>query len=174
MPFRISSPEGMATVGVEIATSDNAKNEVLQRYEKQIAYYWKTSTANKRNYKFSRALVIVFGALVTLFSSVSSVVKVQGGSMIALAVITPVCAALLAIIGGMSQAFQWGAAWSDAVITATRLEKECDRIKVTSADQIDPVKEMAIVNDMVIAETQGFFQRLLGSGGPARSEAKLG
>ncbi|MBV8843381.1 MAG: DUF4231 domain-containing protein [Bryobacterales bacterium] len=164
----------MANVGVQTAVSDDARKEVLVRYEAQIAYYWKTSMSNKRNYKVSRALVIIFGAVVTLFSSVSSVIKVQGGSMIALAVITPVCAALLAIIGGMSQAFQWGAAWSDSVITATRLEKERDRLKVTPADQIDPVKEMAMLDDMVLAETEGFFQRILGSGGPAKGDRKPG
>ncbi len=58
-----------------------------------------------------------------------------------------------------------GAAWSDMVITATRLEKERDRIAVTPPAQFDPVKKMALVDDLVLAETQGFFQRLFGSGG---------
>lgn len=66
----------------------------------------------------------------------------------------------------MSQAFQWGAAWSDAVITATRLEKERDRITVVPLSQLDPVKEMALLDDLILAETQGFFQRPIGSGGP--------
>jgi hypothetical protein len=76
----------------------------------------------------------------------------------------------MAIVGGISQAFQWGAAWSDQVITATRLEKERDRIAVTPANQLDPVKEMQTLDDTVLAETQGFFQRLFGSGGPMKSE----
>jgi len=50
--------------------------------------------------------------------------------------------------------------------------KERDRIAVTPPDQFDPVKEMALVDDTVLAETQGFFQRLFGSGGPAASEGK--
>jgi hypothetical protein len=65
-----------------------------------------------------------------------------------------------------------GAAWSDQVITATRLEKERDRIAVTSASQLDPIKELGMLDDTILAETQGFFQRLFGSGGPVKSEQK--
>ena len=77
----------------------------------------------------------------------------------------------MAIVSGVSQAFQWGAAWSDMVITATRLEKERDRVAVTPPDQLDTIKEMALVDDLVLAETQGFFQRLFGSGGQAKPQA---
>jgi hypothetical protein len=71
----------------------------------------------------------------------------------------------MAMVGGISQAFQWGGAWSDSVIMAMRLERERDRITVTPEGTLDPVKEMAILDDMVLGETQGFFQRLFGSGG---------
>jgi hypothetical protein len=40
----------------------------------------------------------------------------------------------MAIVSGITQTFQWGAAWSDMVITASRLEKERDRIAVTPPD----------------------------------------
>ena len=40
--------------------------------------------------------------------------------------LTPLLAAGLAIVGGVSQTFQWGAAWSDMTMTATRLQKEQD------------------------------------------------
>jgi hypothetical protein len=58
------------------------------------------------------------------------------------------------------------------VITATRLEGERDRIAITPLSQIDPIKEMVQLDSTVLAETQGFFQRLFGSGGPVKSEPK--
>jgi len=78
----------------------------------------------------------------------------------------------MAIVGGVSQSFQWEAAWSDMVITASRMEKERDRIAVTPSEQIDAVNELALLDDLVLNETQGFFQRLFGSGGPSKSELK--
>ena len=108
----------------------------------------------------------------TLVSSLSSAKFITGPFSVAFAVVTPLLAASMAIVGGVSQAFQWGAAWSDMVITAARLEKERDRITVTPIGQLDPIKEMALLDDTVLAETQGFFQRLFGSGGPLKSESK--
>lgn len=149
---------------------DDAKNQVLERYDNRIGYYWKASQYNKRSYKSTRFLLIFLGALVTLVSSLTSANFIKGPLSVAFAILTPLLAATMAVVGGISQAFQWGAAWSDQVITATRLEKERDRIAVTPANQLDPVKEMQILDDTVLAETQGFFQRLFGSGGPMKSE----
>ena len=108
----------------------------------------------------------------TLISSLSSADFVKGTPWLAVvfAVATPIFAATLAMVGGFSQTFQWGAAWSDMVITAQRLEKEWDRISVTPAGEIDAVEEMKILDETVMAETQGFFQRLLGSGGPVKDQ----
>src|SRR5581483_4602160 len=103
--------------------------------------------------------------LVASLSSSSFVGKLPVISLL-FAIATPVLAALLAVVAGVSQAFQWGAAWSDGVITATRLEKERDRIAVTPLNEFDPLKEIALLDETLLAETQGFFQRLLGSGGP--------
>ncbi|MGA2598966.1 MAG: DUF4231 domain-containing protein [Bryobacteraceae bacterium] len=153
-------------------SNDEAKNHILKRYETRIAYYWKASKYNKRCYKTTRFLLIALGALVTLISSVSAAGSVPGGSGTALKIATPVLAATLAIIGGISQAFQWGAAWSDQVITAMRLETERDRVIVTPASQLDPIKELALLDNLVLAETQGFFQRLFGSGGPTKSDGQ--
>lgn len=36
-----------------------------------------------------------------------------------IALLTPVLAAILSIIAGFSQSFQWGAVWKDIVMTAT-------------------------------------------------------
>ena len=151
---------------------DALKIQVLERYDKAIAYYWKGSQYNKRSYKTTRYLLIFLGALVTLVSSISSASFIMGRTAVALAVATPLLAASMAIIGGVSQAFQWGAAWSDMVITATRLQRERNRIALTPADQLDPIRELGTLDDTVLAETQGFFQRLFGSGGPAKTEPK--
>jgi hypothetical protein len=110
---------------------------------------------------------------VTLIASISSASFIKDTPYlgVAFSILTPVLAATLAVIGGVSQAFQWGAAWSDMVIVATRLEKERDRVVVTPAGALDPVQELALLDDMVLTETQTFFGRLFGSGGgPSKSE----
>jgi hypothetical protein len=150
-------------------TRAEARSLVLDRYDKRIDYYWKASRSNKNSYKGTRYLLIALGAVVTLVSSLSSASFVKGALATAFAVLTPVLAATMAIVSGVSQAFQWGPAWSDMVITATRLEKERDRVAVTPLDQLDPVNEMALLDDLVLTETQGFFQRLLGSAGQAKT-----
>jgi hypothetical protein len=162
-------------MGMATATApgdDQARSQVLALYDKKIAYYWNASQYNKRSYKWTRYLLIVLGALVTLVSSLSSADFIKGTLLVIFKVGTPLLAATMAIVGGVSQAFQWGAAWSDQVITATRLERERDRIAVTPINQLDPVKEMALLDDTILAETQGFFQRLFGSGGPVKSDPK--
>lgn len=149
-------------------STEDDKKQVLARYDERIAYYWKASRYNKRYYKITRYLVIILGAAVTLVSSLTSAISIKGPLNVVAAIITPVLAACLAIVGGFSQAFQWGAAWSDQVITATRLEKQRHRISVTPPNELDAIAEMQQLDDMVISETQGFFQRLFGSGGPAK------
>jgi hypothetical protein len=145
---------------------DEARNHVLQRYDARIEYYWRASKYNKSQYKSTRYLLTVLGAVLTLVASLSSANFIKGTAAVVFAVLTPLLAASMAIIGGVSQAFQWGAAWSDMAITATRLERERDRIAVTPSSQFDPVREMELLDDTILAETQGFFQRLFGSGGP--------
>ncbi len=166
----------MGTRQASALSLEDARKCVLDRYNQRVAYYWKASQYNKRSYKATHYLLIVLGALVTLISSLSSADFVKASSILAVsfAVGTPLLAASMAIVGGISQAFQWGAAWSDMVITATRLEKERDRVAVTPPAELDPVKEMALLDDLVLNETQGFFQRLFGSGGPGKSESKVG
>jgi hypothetical protein len=165
---------GMSQATATALSTADGKQQVLSRYDERIAYYWKASQHNKASYKTTRYLIIVLGATVTLVSSLSSAdfIKSVGFLSLTFAVLTPLLAAPMAIVGGISQAFQWGAAWSDMVITATRLEKERNRIAVTPPDQIDPIKEMGVLDELVLTETQGFFQRLFGSGGPSRSEPK--
>ncbi len=135
---------------------------LLDRYQERIQFYTKASQNNRRAYKTARYLTVVLGALVTLLASLSSAFFVRGTWLeIGFDVLTPLLAAGLAIVGGFSQNFQWGAAWSDMRIAAERLESERDRISVTPPDQIDAVRELALLDAMVLDETRGFF-RLVG------------
>jgi hypothetical protein len=154
----------MATIQAEATgpNADTAKTRLLQRYSEQIVWYRNASGHNRRSYKATRCLLTVLGALVTVVSSLSSAKFVTGGLAVAFAVLTPLLAAGMAIVGGISQAFQWGAAWSDAATTAVRLERDRDRIEMTPAGKVDALKEMALLDDAVLVETQGFFQCLLG------------
>jgi hypothetical protein len=115
-----------------------------------------------------RCLLIILGALLTLVSSLSSSTFVKGDLAVIFAVVTPVLAAGMAILGGVSQAFQWGAAWADSVMAAMRLEKERDRIAATLPVGIDPFKELALLDDAVMAETQSFFHHVLGFRGSTK------
>lgn len=136
---------------------------ILNRYGGAIDYYWKASRYNKRAYKLTRYLTVILGAVVTLVASISSAEFVEEwGWATPLAILTPVLAALLAIVGGFSQSFQWGAAWQEMVLIAERLEKERDRIQVTLAEHIDAQQELEHLNELVIAESRGFFGRIVG------------
>lgn len=140
------------------------KDYVLERFEKAIEYYWSASRHNKDAYKLTRSLVVILGALATLVASLASASFVTQGSVMdtILAIVAPAMAAVLTIAAGFSQSFHWGAAWRDMVLNAQRLERERDRILVLKPEERDAVKELEILNDMVITETQSFFQRILG------------
>ena len=144
--------------------AESSKDYVLERYERAIDYYWKTSRHNRNSYKTTRSLVLILGATVTLVASLSSAHFIDSNSFwnTTFAVIGPVLAALLTIAGGFSQTFQWGAAWHDMTLNAERLEQERDRIRVMKPEERDPAKELDVLNKLVIAETQTFFQRILG------------
>lgn len=137
---------------------------VLQRYNSCIEYYWSASRHNKKAYKVTRSLVMILGAFVTLVASLSSASFIESNpvSDTAFAIASPILAAILTIAAGFSQTFHWGAAWRDMVLTAERLERERDRIAVTKTEERDTAKEMAILNDLVISESETFFQRILG------------
>jgi Protein of unknown function (DUF4231) len=136
----------------------NMGTRLLDRYQERIQYYYKASQNNKRAYKTARYLTVVLGALVTLLASLSSAYFVRGTWLeTGFYVLTPLLAAGLAIVGGFSQNFQWGAAWSDMRIAAERLETERDRISATPPDQIDAVRELALLDAMVLDETRAFF-----------------
>lgn len=143
---------------------ESADDYVIQRYRSAIGYYWRASRNNKRAYKTTRSLVTILGALVTLVASLSSSGFIKSSSFweTTFAIAAPVLAAILTIVGGFSQSFQWGAAWRDMVLNAERLESEMDRILVTKPENRDQVKELAILNELVVEESETFFQRMLG------------
>jgi hypothetical protein len=149
---------------VDTPDTSGAREYVLKRYEESIRYYWKASALNRRLYKWTRYLVVVFGALVTLLASISSTDVFTGRWQLALQITTPLVAAILTIIGGLSQSFQWGAAWQEMVLTAERLERERDRILVSRSD---PEKDLEVLNTLVLRESEGFFMRILGSVQPS-------
>jgi len=143
---------------------------VLKRYEDAIGYYWRASGHNKRVYTFARYLVIVFGAAVTLFATLSA-----SGQLTSHAVwnyITPVLAAVLTILSTLLQTFQWEATWREMVLTAEQLEKEHDRIRVVEPAKLDAAKELDHLNNLVLEESQGFFDRVLGRSGPPQGTSK--
>lgn len=154
---------------VDTADTSNARDYVLKRYEDSIRYYWKASALNRRLYKWTRYLVVVFGAVVTLLASISSTNVFTGSWELAVQIATPLVAALLTIIGGLSQSFQWGAAWQEMVLTAERLERERDRILVTRSD---PERDLEVLNSLVLRESEGFFMRILGSVQPTAPVAE--
>jgi hypothetical protein len=138
---------------------------IEERYKSQIDYYWGKSKSNKNMYKQSRSWIIALGALVTLISSLSTADFIQSheGWRIGFAVATPVLAAVLTVLNGLSQNFHWGATWRDMVVSATRLQKEKDRILATSPEKRNFERELDTLNAIVLEETTNFFQRVLDS-----------
>lgn len=143
-----------------VEAPDAGREYVLKRYDEAIRYYWKASALNRRLYKWSRYMVTVLGAAVTLLASVSASSSITGDWSTAVAIATPLLAAVLTIIGGLSQSFQWGAAWQEMVLAAERLERERDRIVVARSD---PAKDLEILHGLVLQESEGFFTRIMGS-----------
>jgi hypothetical protein len=150
---------------MENLTQNEMDELIRNRYQSLIGYYWNASKSNKRWYKLTRSLTVIFGAAVTLVASLtSSEVIVQSSVAEKIFVIgTPVLAAMLTIIAGFSQSFQWGSTWQNMVITAEELQKELDKYLVTPADQRNYLEEAEKLNGYAITESKGFFDWMLGT-----------
>lgn len=149
---------------VEVEFEPISAEYVLNQYKSKIDYYWEASSINKKAYKRFRSWSTILGAGVTLISSLSAASFFQGDEIrVAFSIATPIIAATLTVINGLSQNFHWGAAWRDMVINATRLEKERDRFYATCADKKSFEKDLNIMNSIVLEETTSFFQRVLDS-----------
>jgi hypothetical protein len=137
---------------------------VYDVYYDQIEYYKRSGSKNKKSYKNYRSLTIILGALVTLIASLASSQFVADvGLEWLLGIATPILAALLTIINGLGQNFQWGATWRDMMLSAQRLEKERDRFLATPPEKRNHRQELKVINDIVLQETKAFFQRVLDS-----------
>ena len=150
---------------VEVEFEPISAEYVLNQYKSKIDYYWEASSINKKAYKRFRSWSTILGAGVTLISSISAAEFFQSVPWVRVtfAIATPIIAATLTVINGLSQNFHWGAAWRDMVINATRLEKERDRFYATCADKKSFEKDLNIMNSIVLEETTSFFQRVLDS-----------
>jgi len=138
---------------------------VKRTYKEKIDYYWKASSTNKKNFKRYRYWTTILGSLVTLVASLTTSEFIQSDEILAtlFTVSTPILAAILTVISGISQNFQWGATWRDMVVNAQRLQKERDRFLATAPADHNHVQELQIINETVLDETQTFFQRVLDS-----------
>jgi hypothetical protein len=96
------------------------------------------------------------------FSS-ASFIEENSGLKISFAVLTPLLAALMTIIGGFVQSFHWGAAWRDMVLNAQELEKSRDLFLATKPENRDLKQELDNLHQIVIKETKSFFQRVIDS-----------
>lgn len=153
--------------------SENNLDEIIQnRYKNAINYYWAASKANRNWYKITRSLSVIVGALVTLIASLASSTIIAESPILetTFALGTPILAAVLTIITGFSQSFQWGSTWQNMVLTAQQLQKEFDKYLVTPPDDRNYAAEADKLNNFVITESVGFFDRMLGGGKPNSSQ----
>ncbi|WDE06658.1 DUF4231 domain-containing protein [Thalassomonas viridans] len=145
--------------------NNNFTDKYIQdRYKDAIDYYWSASRNNKKWYKATRSLTIIFGALVTLIASLASSKYFADDPELEtlFALSTPVLAALLTIIAGFSQSFQWGSTWQNMILTAQYLQKEFDKYLVIPESERNYLEEAEKLNNFVITESEGFFERMLG------------
>jgi len=162
----------MASSTQEILMEDlnnNMDEYIKGRYKDAIDYYWNASKNNKTWYKATHSLTVIFGALVTLIASLASSNFITGIPTLEMlfALGTPVLAALLTIIAGFSQSFQWGSAWHNMILTAQHLQKEFDKYLVTPESERNYSEEAEKLNNFVINESEGFFARMLGGTKPS-------
>ncbi|HJS19762.1 MAG TPA: DUF4231 domain-containing protein [Anaerolineales bacterium] len=160
--FKKPAPPSTITITGKI---DDLDKYIHRTYDDKISYYWRSSTWNKKNYKRYRTWTIVLGALVTLVASLTTAQFITSNAVLSIlfTVGTPLLAATLTIISGLSQNFQWGATWRDMTVNAQRLETERDRFLATAPADRKYLEELQVINDLVLTETQSFFQRVLDS-----------
>lgn len=151
-------------VELESRELSNLDEYVEQRYRESLDYYWRSSVRNKRFYKVGRILTVVMGAAVTLVASLSSSSLLDNSPIWQGIFVfgTPLMAALLTIIAGFSQTFQWGSAWQNMVLAAQRLQAEFDRFLTTPMGQRNHRDELELLNEFVVGESETFFERMLG------------
>lgn len=153
---------------VEIDKDEYIRN----RYAAAIEYYWRASKTNKSWYKTTRSMTVIIGAAVTLIASLSSSTFIEDSTALKtlFALGTPILAAVLTITAGFSQSFQWGSAWQNMVLTAQQLQSEFDGYLVTPPAERNYAEEVTKLNQFIIIESEGFFERMLGGGKPSTQD----
>ena len=148
--------------------NENEMDKYIQeRYEGAIEYYWEASINNKKWYKRTRSFTVIIGASVTLIASLTtSEIIIDSWAKNVFAFGTPILAAILTIVAGFSQSFQWGSTWQNMILTAQQLQKEYDRYSVTPLNERNFSEEADKLNNFVINESEGFFERMLGVAKP--------
>jgi hypothetical protein len=150
---------------------------VHEAYERAINYYRNARRSTKRSYKTYRFLSIFLGALLTLISSLAATQFIYDDKVWRpiFALATPIIAATLSVITGLSQSFQWGSSWRDMSVHAQRITAERDRFLATQPEKRDHARELRILNNLLLLETESFFHRILDSQiGDLKLPAKLG
>ena len=149
---------------IENKTTQEMDQYIQKRYNEAISYYWGASTTNKRWYKITRSLTVIIGSLVTLTAALASsqIILNDPTLKVIFQFGTPVLAAVLTIVAGFSQSFQWGSTWQNMILTAQQLQKDYDRYLVTPLDKRKFAEEADKLNYFVITESEGFFERMLG------------
>lgn len=149
---------------IENKTAQEMDQYIQKRYNEAISYYWRASTTNKRWYKITRSLTVIIGSLVTLIAALASsqIILNDPTLKVIFQFGTPVLAAVLTIVAGFSQSFQWGSTWQNMILTAQQLQKDYDRYLVTPLDKRNFSEEADKLNYFVITESEGFFERMLG------------
>lgn len=149
---------------IENKTSQEMDQYIQKRYNEAISYYWGASTTNKRWYKITRSLTVIIGSSVTLTAALASsqIILNDPTLKVIFQFGTPVLAAVLTIVAGFSQSFQWGSTWQNMILTAQQLQKDYDRYLVTPLDKRNFAEEADKLNYFVITESEGFFERMLG------------
>ena len=129
-------PEPSETIAAVESDPQTRHEFVLRRYDRAIQYYWRSSGRNKRAFKWIRLATIVLGSVVTLLASLSSsdIFTTHSSWRTAFGIGTPLLAGLLTVLSALAQTFQWEASWRESVMTAERLTKEFDRIRVSKPD----------------------------------------
>ncbi len=142
---------------------------IQDRYKKAIDYYRASSKSNKNWHKITRSLTVIVGALVTLIASLatSKIIVEISALKTTFAIGTPILAALLTIIAGFFQSFQWGSTWQNMTLTAQQLQREYDKYLVTPVNERNFSEDAEKLNSFVINESEGFFERMLGGAKPS-------
>lgn len=143
---------------------------VHRAYESAIDYSRKSAKATKRSYKIFRFLAVCLGSLVTLLSSLAATKYVDqwpDRTKTIIVLSTPVIAAILSIITGLSQSFQCGSTWREMSLHAEKVAAERDRFLATNPANRNYVQELETLHGLLIHETESFFQRILDTQLPA-------